>query len=126
MNLSKWVSGQKNANVGKVSQIKINVEQLTQVLFAEMADWVKQFSRIGTQELTLKERNLVAVAFKYYTGSRRAAWRVLSSIQKKENNKGASENVAWIKQYKAILEEELCNICQECLDLLTEYLIPNS
>jgi 14-3-3 protein epsilon len=91
-----------------------------------MADWVKQFSRIGTQELTLKERNLVAVAFKYYTGSRRAAWRVLSSIQKKENNKGASENVAWIKQYKAILEEELCNICQECLDLLTEYLIPNS
>jgi 14-3-3 protein epsilon len=120
------VSGQKNANVGKVSQIKINVEQLTQVLFAEMADWVKQFSRIGTQELTLKERNLVAVAFKYYTGSRRAAWRVLSSIQKKENNKGASENVAWIKQYKAILEEELCNICQECLDLLTEYLIPNS
>ena len=50
---------------------------------------------------------LVAVAFKYYAGSRRAAWRVLSSIQKKENNKGASENVGWIKEYKTKLETEL-------------------
>lgn len=56
-----------------------------------MVDWVKQFARIGTQELDLKERNLVAVAFKYYAGSRRAAWRVLTSIQKKENAKGANE-----------------------------------
>ncbi len=54
-----------------------------------MVDWVKQFARIGTDELDLTERNLVAVAFKYYAGTRRAAWRVLSSIQKKENNKGA-------------------------------------
>jgi hypothetical protein len=45
-----------------------------------MADWVKQFARIGTEELDLAERNLVAVAFKYLAGSRRAAWRVLSSI----------------------------------------------
>lgn len=69
-----------------------------------MVDWVKQFARIGTQELDLHERNLVAVSFKYFAGSRRAAWRVLSSIQKKENNKGASENVTWIKQYKTTLE----------------------
>jgi len=69
---------------------------------------------------------LVAVAFKYYAGSRRAAWRVLSSIQKKENNKGASENVGWIKEYKTKLETELTETCQDCLDLLTEFLIPNS
>ncbi len=69
---------------------------------------------------------LVATAFKYYAGSRRAAWRVLGSIQKKQNNLGASENVAWIKEYKATLEGELTNTCQDCLDLLTEFLIPNS
>ena len=74
----------------------------------------------------MHERNLVAVAFKYYAGSRRAAWRVLSSIQKKENAKGASENVTWIKEYKSTLEKELTDICQDCLDLLTEFLIPNS
>ena len=59
-------------------------------------------------------------------GSRRAAWRVLSQIQKKENNKGAKEQVDWIKDYKNQLEPELTNICQDCLDLLTEFLIPNS
>ena len=91
-----------------------------------MADWVKQFARIGTEELDLAERNLVAVAFKYLAGSRRAAWRVLSSIQRKENEKGAADAVGWIKDYKSQLENELNNICQDCLDLLTEFLIPNS
>lgn len=34
--------------------------------------------------------------------------------------------MGWIKQYKATLETELTTICQDCLDLLTEFLIPNS
>ena len=91
-----------------------------------MAQFVNRFVKMGTAELTLEERNLVAVAYKYQTGSRRAAWRVLSSIQKKENNKGANENVAWIKDYKTQLETELQTLCQECLDLLTEQIIPHS
>ena len=62
-----------------------------------MVDWTKQFSRIGKEELDIKERMLVATSFKHFTGTRRAAWRVLSSIQKKENNKGSQENVSWIK-----------------------------
>ena len=45
-----------------------------------MVDWTKQFSRIGKEELVVKERMLVATAFKHLTGTRRAAWRVLSSI----------------------------------------------
>ena len=76
-----------------------------------MVDWTKQFSRIGKEELDNKERMLVATSFKHLTGTRRAAWRVLSSIQKKENNKGSQENVSWIKQYKSILEKELTEIC---------------
>ena len=59
-------------------------------------------------------------------GSRRAAWRVLTEIQKKENNKGNKEHVDWIKTYKNTLETELNQLCQDCLDLLTEFLIPNS
>jgi 14-3-3 protein epsilon len=42
----------------------------------------------GETEMTLDERNILSVAFKNVVGTRRAAWRVLSSIQKKENNKG--------------------------------------
>ena len=58
-----------------------------------MANWVQRFSKMEEKELDAAERQLVAVAYKYRAGSRRAAWRVLSSIQKKENNKGASEQV---------------------------------
>ena len=46
----------------------------------EMVDYTKQFARIGTNELTLDERNILSVAFKNIVGTRRAAWRVLTSI----------------------------------------------
>ena len=59
-------------------------------------------------------------------GTRRAAWRVLSSIQKKENAKGNQENVQKVMTYKGKIESELTNICQDILDLLDEHLVPNS
>ena len=91
-----------------------------------MVDFTKQFAKIGTQELSLDERNILSVAFKNIVGTRRAAWRVLSSIQKKENNKSNSENVKKVKEYKGMIEKEMTDICQEILVLLTEFLIPNA
>jgi 14-3-3 protein epsilon len=91
-----------------------------------MVDYTKQFARIGTNELSLDERNILSVAFKNIVGTRRAAWRVLSSIQKKENNKGNNENVTKVKTYKANIEKEMTDICGDILDLLTEFLIPNA
>lgn len=35
-------------------------------------------------DLTVEERNLLSVAYKNTIGSRRTAWRALSSIEKKE------------------------------------------
>ena len=35
------------------------------------------------QELTVEERNLLSVAYKNVIGSRRASWRVISSIEQK-------------------------------------------
>ena len=35
-------------------------------------------------DLTIEERNLLSVAYKNTIGSRRTAWRALSSIEKKE------------------------------------------
>ena len=34
-----------------------------------------------TQELTVEERNLLSVAYKNSIGSRRTAWRAISSIE---------------------------------------------
>lgn len=54
----------------------------------EMVEYTQSFAQAGEQEMILEERNILSVAFKNVVGTRRAAWRVLSSIQKKENNKG--------------------------------------
>ncbi len=66
----------------------------------------------------MEERNILSVAFKNVVGTRRAAWRVLSSIEKKENNKGNSSNVEKVKHYKTQIEEELTKVCQDILVLL--------
>ena len=54
-----------------------------------MVDYVSQFSRIGKEELTIDERNILSVAFKNVVGTRRAAWRVISLIERKEEKKKA-------------------------------------
>jgi hypothetical protein len=68
-------------------------------------------TELSSTEQSLEERNILSVAFKNVVGTRRAAWRVLSSIEKKENNKGNAHNVEKVKNYKRQIEEELTRIC---------------
>lgn len=94
--------------------------------YDEMGQYTTQFAKQGSQELTLEERNILSVAFKNVVGTRRAAWRVLSSIQKKENHKGNQENVAKVRNYKNQIQTELSDICQDIFQLLDEFLVPNA
>ena len=59
------------------------------------------------QELSVEERNLLSVAYKNVIGSRRASWRVVTSIEQK----GDSDKMSIIKDYKAKIEQELVEIC---------------
>jgi 14-3-3 protein len=54
-------------------------------------------------ELTVEERNLLSVAYKNVIGSRRASWRVVTSIEQK----GDSDKLEIIKDYKSKIESEL-------------------
>ncbi len=76
-------------------------------------------------DLSVEERNLLSVAYKNTIGSRRTAWRALSSIEKKEEQKG-SKNIGLLKGYKAKIEAELNKYCNEILSLIDEKLIPKA
>ncbi|KAJ7196721.1 hypothetical protein O6H91_Y507000 [Diphasiastrum complanatum] len=77
-------------------------------------------------ELTVEERNLLSVGYKNVIGARRASWRIMSSIEQKEEGKGNELNVKRIKEYRHKVEEELSKICNDILTIIDEHLIPSS
>ncbi|CAG8471152.1 32_t:CDS:2 [Diversispora eburnea] len=78
------------------------------------------------QELTVEERNLLSVAYKNVIGARRASWRIVSSIEQKEETKGNEVQVGFIKEYRSKIEEELTKICDDILEVLDNHLIPSA
>jgi len=93
-------------------------------------EMVEEMSKVAKQasenELSVEERNLLSVAYKNVIGARRASWRIVSSIEQKEESKGNEENTAMIKKYRGSIETELTKICTDILSLLDDYLIPAS
>lgn len=75
-------------------------------------------------ELSVEERNLLSVAYKNVIGARRASWRIISSIEQKEENKGSENKLEMIRQYRQKVEAELQQICKDILDVLDKHLIP--
>merc|ERR1712057_90707 len=78
----------------------------------------------SNQELSVEERNLISVAYKNAVGSRRASWRIISSVEQKEQSKGNDANVGHAKAYRGKVETELQGICDTILSLLSDSLIP--
>ncbi|KAK0082932.1 hypothetical protein PV325_009633 [Microctonus aethiopoides] len=89
----------------------------------EMVEAMKKVASLDV-ELTVEERNLLSVAYKNVIGARRASWRIISSIEQKEENKGAEEKLEMIRQYRSQVEKELRDICADILDVLDKHLIP--
>merc|ERR1712165_59601 len=75
------------------------------------------------EDLTVEERNLLSVAYKNAVGSRRAAWRIITSVEQKEKTKGNEENAGFAREYCIKVEKELQKICDTILGLLDGNLI---
>ncbi|KAI5292713.1 Ras-specific guanine nucleotide-releasing factor 2 [Ascosphaera atra] len=73
---------------------------------AERYDEMVTYMKIGG-ELTVDERNLLSVAYKNVVGTRRASWRIISSIEQKEQSKGSENHVTIISGYRQRIEAEL-------------------
>jgi 14-3-3 protein epsilon len=91
--------------------------------YEDMVTNVKALAELDVQ-LNVEERNLLSVAYKNVVGARRASWRVLSSIESKEKEKGDSDKAAIISGYRDKVEKELETICRELLDVLEKHLLP--
>lgn len=90
-----------------------------------MVECMKKLAKLDV-ELTVEERNLLSVGYKNVIGARRASWRIMSSIEQKEESKGNENNVKLIKSYRQKVEEELCKICNDILTIIDKHLIPSS
>ncbi|XP_061461441.1 14-3-3 protein epsilon isoform X2 [Rhineura floridana] len=90
---------------------------------AEMVESMKKVAGMDV-ELTVEERNLLSVAYKNVIGARRASWRIISSIEQKEENKGGEDKLKMIREYRQMVETELKLICCDILDVLDKHLIP--
>jgi 14-3-3 protein epsilon len=80
----------------------------------------------SSADLSGEERNLLSVAYKNVIGARRASWRILSSIDHKESQTRTASHGPLIKTYKAQVEAELGEICEDILNLLEKFLIPSA
>ncbi|OAV98919.1 protein BMH2, variant [Puccinia triticina 1-1 BBBD Race 1] len=74
--------------------------------YDEMVTYMKDVAKLN-QELTIEERNLLSVAYKNVIGARRASWRIVSSIEQKEEAKGNEAQIGQIKAYRDKIEAEL-------------------
>ncbi|CAI0557955.1 unnamed protein product [Linum tenue] len=92
--------------------------------YEEMVDAMKKLASLNV-ELTVEERNLLSVGYKNVIGARRASWRILSSIEQKEEGKGNEQNVKRIKGYRQKVESELSDICTDVMTVIDEHLIPS-
>lgn len=92
---------------------------------AEMVESMKNVAMLDV-ELSVDERNLLSVGYKNVIGARRASWRIMSSIEQKEESKGNENHVKLIKGYRLKVEEELSKICHDILAIIDKHLIPSS
>lgn len=68
------------------------------VCLTEMVESMKKVASMDV-ELTVEERNLLSVAYKNVIGARRASWRIISSLEQKQEGK-SEDKLKMIQEYR--------------------------
>jgi 14-3-3 protein epsilon len=110
---------------GTQASIGRAISLLIRSMISEMVENMKNVAS-ADQELSVEERNLLSVAYKNVIGARRASWRIVTSIEQKEESKGNESQVGLIKEYRQKIEAELAKICEDILEVLENHLIKSA
>ena len=88
-------------------------------------DMVNAITNFVQQEpnLSQDERNIVSAGYKNIISNKRASWRLLHSLESKEEKK-ASANSAYIKEIRERVENEMRKICDSIQSTLDKFLVP--
>nr|GMD27403.1 14-3-3-like protein GF14 iota [Ipomoea batatas] len=119
-NNAKMLSEKERENHVYLAKLSEQAER-----YDEMVERMKQIAKLDV-ELTVEERNLLSVGYKNVIGARRASWRIMSSIEQKEESKGNENNVKLIRAYRQKVEDELSKICNDILEIIEKHLVPSS
>jgi len=115
------------ANMGETREDNVYIAKLAEQAerYDEMVDAMKKVAALNS-ELSVEERNLLSVAYKNVIGARRAAWRIISSIEQKEKSKGNEAHVLKVKLYASKIDKELNDIVADVMTVIDTHLIPHA
>ena len=86
--------------------------------YEDMVNYLKEIMNESEGDVSVDVRNLLSVGFKNLIGSRRAAWRTVSAIEQNKKYEQYSDNC---KEYKAKIEVELAELCEDIIKAVQDY-----
>jgi len=92
--------------------------------YNDMFKYVNKFVELEPK-LTKDERNILSSGYKNIVSDKRASWRILNNMEKREEKKNSSQ-ISNIREVKDNIEKELSQICDEIQKIIDKYLIPNA
>jgi 14-3-3 protein epsilon len=92
--------------------------------FDDMVKWINSFVQLDPN-LSMEERNILSAGFKNIISSKRGSWRLLHSLEKKEEKK-KSPSINYLREVKKRVEDEMRAICDDIQNTLDKYLVPNA
>eukprot|EP01097_Dermamoeba_algensis_P008614 TRINITY_DN57_c0_g1_i4.p1 TRINITY_DN57_c0_g1~~TRINITY_DN57_c0_g1_i4.p1 ORF type:complete len:239 (-),score=69.76 TRINITY_DN57_c0_g1_i4:184-900(-) len=82
--------------------------------YEEMINYMKAIVDTGAT-LTYEERDLLNIAYKNAIGSKRSAWRVISSVLQRESDE---ERKKLLLEYRGRIESEMQKLCADAFSIL--------
>ena len=92
--------------------------------YPDMVSAINKFVEMNPK-LSKDEKNILSAGYKNILSDKRASWRLLNSMEKKEKKKKSAQ-IPYIREIKTHIEDELKKIFEDLHNLIDKFLLPNS